>query len=100
VCLPLLVYEVVARARGIRLGDHIDWPIFFVFPLDFPSSLIANILAIFIEDWKPLGNSDVIFYSVASLLFLVFGVAQYYLVGKMLRAFIRHRRKRRAGRQA
>jgi hypothetical protein len=98
-CLPLLIYEIINSVRNIH-APQVDAPLAIISLINFPSSLfVAFGLAFLSLHWKALDNSDVAPYVVESFCLLVFGIGQYYLVGKAWRGIIRYSRKRRARRQ-
>jgi hypothetical protein len=94
-CLPIVICEIVIAIRNTHVGA-VDAPLIPIFVLDFPSSLVANLALIILSDhWSALDNSTVAIYIVLSLLSLVLGVVQYYLLAKALRLVIRDWRRRR-----
>lgn len=91
--LPLLVFEIFALDRGIRLGDSLDWPTLVIFCFDFPGSIIALAWANILVDYKIIDMNSVLVANLAySIFLLLWGGLQYYFVGILVRRRIRRRR--------
>ena len=100
VALPLLIFDIVANVKGVRLGDKIDGPLLLLALLDFPASLVPSAWMALIGDCsKFLRDSEIASLSVYCVFVLITGFCWYYCIGRTLRALIRHiRRVRRSGR--
>jgi hypothetical protein len=101
VSVPFLLWLIVATIIGAPLpGDKIAAPALIVALLDFPSSLIASTWSDLLSQYsKRYDNSEIASAIGISVMMLLCGATQFYLVGRAVRWFIRHRRARRRRKQ-
>jgi hypothetical protein len=92
--VPLLCYAIIALARGVTFGD-VAWPYLLVAIVNFPSSLVGFAWEALLDDyWKGFSSAtaDDMVYSFFQLLC---GVIWYYVLGRLLRSYIRRHRDSR-----